>query len=434
LKVFVAALFASLMSTALAQPASGRLSEGLDFQIRTTASLQAFLVGQFPDKAMPRLLRFSNGKRIGFMDLKGEIVIPPIFDGADFFLDGRVRVSRNKRWGFIDANGKLALEPKYEELGVLWAFPMPAKIDGRWGLIDATGEWLVKPAYEALQLHDDVISVKADGKWGLSDWTGRPLVAPAYDGITVFRNAGKCVVQVGRKSGLIDLNGKLLLEPEYDRIYVLADGYVILDKNGRSTLIRAERPAAPLLERDEIYPAHKRQLWIVKNQRLYGVVDSNGKQVIKQQYELIGTNGEDRFNVSLAGKSALADKEGRFLTPFEFDDILYLRHGLAAVRTGGKYGFIDASGKMVIEPRFDSTAGFDGELAAVSLNGKWGYIDRQGRFVIQPQFENAFSFHPDGIAVVKSQGRYIYVDRSLRRIADWMRFDVPTQEDFSLRP
>jgi len=428
----VSMLFAFLCQTAAAQSASDERNERLDFLIDTLATTHAHWVGNYPETAVPRLLRFSNGKRVGFMDLKGAIVIPPIFDGANFFIDGRVRVSRNKKWGFIDSNGKIALALKYEDLGLLWRFPMPAKMDGLWGLIDERGDWILQPAYEHLEVGNNVVTVKTNGKWGLLDLKGQSRVMPAYDRISVFDKT--CVVQVGQKSGLIDMDGKVLIEPQYDQVYGLADGYAIVVRNGRSALIRVDRPAVSLFEHDQIYPAHKRQRWIIQDRQSYGVVDSQGKEIIKQQYATIETNRDDRFNVTLAGMKALADNEGRFLTRFQFQYIGYFQHGLAAVKVGDKYGFIDTSGEMVIEPRFGAAGSFDSELAVVSLDGKWGYIDRKGVFVIEPQFERTFPFHPDGVAVVKSEGRYVYIDRSLRRIADWMRLDVPTQEDFALRP
>ena len=33
-------------------------------------------------------------------------------------------------------------------------------------------------------------------------------------------------------------------------------------------------------------------------------------------------------------------------------------------------------------------------LAGVKENGKWGYIDREGNMVIEPQFQSAYEFIP----------------------------------------
>jgi hypothetical protein len=48
---------------------------------------------------------------------------------------------------------------------------------------------------------------------------------------------------------------------------------------------------------------------------------------------------------------------------------------------------------MVIKPWFDRAGDFgDNGLAAVKLDGKWGYINETGDFVIEPQFDDADSF------------------------------------------
>src|SRR5256885_2208062 len=45
---------------------------------------------------------------------------------------------------------------------------------------------------------------------------------------------------------------------------------------------------------------------------------------------------------------------------------------------GSGWGFIDSRGKNAIAPRFESVLPFSEGLAAVKREGRWGYIDRKG--------------------------------------------------------
>jgi hypothetical protein len=52
----------------------------------------------------------------GFINLKGELIIPPIFEKAFAFSDGLAKVVLNKEWWFIDKNGtKVIPLSKYTE-------------------------------------------------------------------------------------------------------------------------------------------------------------------------------------------------------------------------------------------------------------------------------------------------------------------------------
>src|SRR5688572_31138568 len=50
----------------------------------------------------------------GYINLKGEWVIPPRFEKADAFQDGLARARENGKWGYINEEGKWAAMPIFE--------------------------------------------------------------------------------------------------------------------------------------------------------------------------------------------------------------------------------------------------------------------------------------------------------------------------------
>jgi hypothetical protein len=50
--------------------------------------------------------------------------------------------------------------------------------------------------------------------------------------------------------------------------------------------------------------------------------------------------------------------------------------------------------------------------------------------VIPAVLEDAYSFFPDGVAVAKLSGKYVYIDRSGAVVAKLIQYDVPSATEF----
>ena len=55
--------------------------------------------------------------KVGFIDFKGNQVIPNKFDDANCFVFGYAPVSLAGKWGIIDRKGKFIVEPAYDYAG-----------------------------------------------------------------------------------------------------------------------------------------------------------------------------------------------------------------------------------------------------------------------------------------------------------------------------
>jgi hypothetical protein len=76
----------------------------------------------------------------------------------------------------------------------------------------------------------------------------------------------------------------------------------------------------------------------------------------------------------------------------------------------GKFGFKNAEGNIVIDCQYDIIGSFSEEgLAPVKLNGKWGYIDMSNTLVIPFLYEDAQRFW-EGLAKVQLKGQWGYID------------------------
>lgn len=53
--------------------------------------------------------------------------------------------------------------------------------------------------------------------------------------------------------------------------------------------------------------------------------------------------------------------------------------------TKGKYGYMDKSGKVVIPCIYEEVHFFTDGIARVKLDGKWFFIDKEGKEVVNKQ-------------------------------------------------
>lgn len=90
-----------------------------------------------------------NGKD-GFINHRGELVIPAIYDYAHFFSEGRAAVAKNGKYGFIDSKGNVVIDLIYDNVGDFFdpnGFASVKK-NGKEGLIDRNGKIVMPIIYE----------------------------------------------------------------------------------------------------------------------------------------------------------------------------------------------------------------------------------------------------------------------------------------------
>lgn len=90
------------------------------------------------------------------------------------FIDGIARVKRGRKWGFIDETGKVIVEPKYDFVWFFCEGFAEVKVCGGWGFVDKTGKEVVKPKYKEVGYFDGGFAevIRPNGKYGKVDARG----------------------------------------------------------------------------------------------------------------------------------------------------------------------------------------------------------------------------------------------------------------------
>jgi hypothetical protein len=237
-----------------------------------------------------------NGK-LGIKNGKGEWLFKPQFDkivedgycGSLVYGGGVFLVVHGGKKGIVNTKGKWVVR-EYDEIlhgqenrivdlnG--W---IKVKIGGKWGVVDTDGRWIFKPQFDEVASFTvkDWLTVRKNGKWGFIDTGGKWVIEPVYDDVYDFAENDATgfgrIIRDGKEGYVSELDG-LLLEPT-------------LDKNNYSP------------EYEDIVVLQKTGLLKVGSQYdKWGVIDRNGKWILKQTFDDIRIEN-DRIYVKSDGKN-----------------------------------------------------------------------------------------------------------------------------------
>lgn len=91
----------------------------IDRSGNTILALKYDYLGEFKDGLATYMSPLASEKR-GFVNIKGEPVIEPIWDQVMDFSEGLAAVAKgdyeNAKWGFVDTTGKVVIEPQYDHV------------------------------------------------------------------------------------------------------------------------------------------------------------------------------------------------------------------------------------------------------------------------------------------------------------------------------
>ena len=115
----------------------------------------------------------------------------------------------------------------------------------------------------------------------------------------------------------------------------------------------------------------KNGIAIVQSRGLFGAINTEGKEVIKPEWDRLSGFGED--GIAYARKNGLVGlitKDGTVLAEPVYNRIGTFTNGKAVVLKNGLKGIMEISGKVVIEPKYDNLKIEEGGLIRAQINGQ----------------------------------------------------------------
>lgn len=298
--------------------------------------------------------------KYGFINGKGDVVIPCIYELAEPFSEGLSAVKYKEKMGYINTDGEFHIEPRYLSISSFsGGLAFVSMSENGCSIIDKTG---------------NVVSHSKRN----------------YDYISGFTADGLSVVKVGEVWGYIDRNFDLVIKRKFieyagDFLEGLA---LVFEKKGVNCYY-IDKTGEKVIEGDFFFGESFNNgvalvVYEKENKIKFGFIDIKGNNILGL-YDTVTLFSEGLAMVTDDGKSFCINEKGAtvFELEGEYDYFgLYNCNRVIVKNKDCKISFLDRAGKEVIAAKYDMAAPFKNGLTWVEdkVNKKMGYIDTDGRW------------------------------------------------------
>ena len=304
----------------------------------------------------------------GYINQRGELIIPPIYDEADFFHNGFALVSYGKTKGYIgkDNSFKILLASSTKATAFSEGLAFVVAKGENITCIDTTGavQFVLNDLNYAEPFSDGlaVVGVFNDStpvKKGFIDQKGKIVIAPQYRDVEGFSD-GMAAFKQGEYWGFINRNGQTIVKPQYTSVESFQEGIAVVRTLNNSALI-----------------------------------DKQGKVQLELKNSYIAAFSEGLASVNLKGYINL---KGKMVIEGDYYRLEPFHSGRAVIwsATDSKFNYINHRGKELFEDVFQEVTPFYGNIAFVKTEKLWSCIDKKGKYLAQNAFtEVKLDFNKD---------------------------------------
>ena len=312
-----------------------------------------------------------------------------------------VQMSKDEGWSIIDSKGKVVVEDEYDKSslisavydGVYWVY---AGDKFQLYSIDIPKKPIVDEEFtRATQFHAGRSAVSAPNQQiRLINTSGKTVA-------TLDKDIKRCyefsedgyavVVNTDDKYGVIDKNGKELIKPQYEgMVYKVYDGVVLAAK-----------------KMDD-----KKVLILNTKGKKLGTIDTEkydcGPQFSDGKLVVVNRNSDDR-------KQIVIDKEGKKLFTIkksQGSNYDKYKDGYLTFRNADdKYGIVDTEGNEVIRAKYDNIINLGKGEFAVNKNDKWGIVNTNDEEIIDFDYSGIVYFKLADNYVMKDGDEYLLIKK-----------------------
>ena len=183
------------------------------------------------------LARVKRNEKYGYINKKGEEIIPLEYDSAGVFSSGIAVAFKGGKAGAINNKNETIIPFEYDQLGAFVDGIALYTVKNMVGIIDKTGKKITEPIFEgAYNFSEGLALIVKDKKAGFANTKGEIVIAPTYTNAGSF-SENLAPVSIDGKVGYIDHKGNVVIPFKYDNVWDFKNGYAIVLEGEKYSLI-----------------------------------------------------------------------------------------------------------------------------------------------------------------------------------------------------
>lgn len=293
----------------------------------------------------------------GFVDSRGQWVIPPLYDDVKDFTEGLAAFSRNGRAGYLNSIGEEVISAKFEESSKFSEGLAAVKIDGYRGYINKSGKVVIPPIMTGYvgSFYEGLAWFERGGKVGFINPTEQTVIPPQF-GLADNFSSGLAPILRDYKWGYINKSGQEIIARQFSSARSFSNGMAVVEINHKWGYIDKTGKAEIPLQFDRADDFSENMASIQKGD-IWGYINNYGAVIIPPQFYSADKFIRGLAKVGLESKSGdviyygYINKSGDAVIKAKYSSLYHCQNGLfvAQERKDGAVLLLDGSGKRIVE-------------------------------------------------------------------------------------
>lgn len=332
------------------------------------------------------LYPFKEKDLYGFMNNKGEVIIPASYSEVSDFSEGLAVVSDGLKMGLIDKKNTIVIPFIYDEISDFLKGRAIVTQNNWNGIIDRTGAFIFPLEFNDIgYFKNDLYYTEKEGAINIYDFNFHQMDCPLMEQITPLVS-GKFKVQYNGKVSFLNDNLTLSLPLEFDDILPFSDTVYRYQLDGKFGLLQSENKWKTPNVYDEIYPLSE-GLAMVRIKDKLGYINAEGKLILPCIYNSfencakVGQSHKGQIIIHLIDKFLIIDLSGKTLLNLPYEMIGEPGEWIPVLKNY-KWGFVNWKGKEMTSFDFDFVEKLDNNYFIVERAGQVGMVHLQNNNLV----------------------------------------------------
>lgn len=409
------------------------------------------------------VFKYEENGKYGIVSFEGKKITNAIYEELESlpYKEGQLQIKQDGKYGVINIKGKKIIPNKYDKIVADGYYTDENQYDFagyivslttdegyRYGYINYNRKKILDVEYNDMSRVNEIseernsyIICAKNGQYGIMR-NSEQVIPNEYQSIRYDSSNKVFVVEKSKKYGIVNISGKEIVPTQYNQIditgiYLYAQneqGTTVYNSNGTQANINAN--ISILNTENEKY---RIRINTEDGKTKYGVVDKEGKQLIKEKYSYItylynnhfivsNENGKlgvinDKENEEIEIKydslqkiqgtellqATLSDEESITIFSKDMKEICKINN--AKIEQKDEYVKIynDKEQKYFSkegEELKNTDIYKDNKLFAKSQNDKWGFVDKNNNVKVDFKYDKVTEFNKEGFAAVCKGGKW----------------------------